>query len=264
MAASTQNQVGDGFIVWYDVMSVDEAATSTFYSALFGWDFSSDPRPNDGYRMAMFQGQGFGGSMPWQTENGRSAWMIYIQVTGIEELVARAREQGASIYVELMEIPDVGKFAMLGDPTGAALYLLELLPQRRAVSTGYGRGPGHIIWNELITTDIAQAAAFYRDIVGWELVPMSDDPLGYTVAKVDGAPVAGLFQPATPPSGSAWIMSVSTNDVDATIDRAVALGGAVIHAASTIPGVGRTAWIADPTGGLVGLMQPEAGWLDRL
>ncbi len=86
----------------------------------------------------------------------------------------------------------------------------------------------------------------------------------YTVAKVDGAPVAGLFQPQEPPTASAWIMNVRTADIDATIAKAVELGGNVIHAANTVPGVGRTAWIADPTGGVIGLMQPEAGWLDRL
>lgn len=190
--------------------------------------------------------------------------MGYIQVTGIEEHVARARELGADVHVEQMEIPSVGKFAVLDDPTGAPFYLYEIAPEYRATSTGYDRGAGHIIWNELITNDLATAAAFYREIAGWELIPMSPDPLSYTVAKVDGAPVAGLFQPAEPPANSAWIMSVATDDIDATIARALQLGGEVIHAATTVPGVGRTAWIADPAGGVIGLMQPERGWLARL
>lgn len=93
---------------------------------------------------------------------------------------------------------------------------------------------------------------------------MGDGPNSYTVANVDGSPVAGLFQPQDVPEHSAWIMSVSTDDIDATIEKAIELGGKVIHAPNTVPGVGRTAWIADPTGGVIGLMQPEAGWLDRL
>ncbi len=124
--------------------------------------------------------------------------------------------------------------------------------------------PGHVIWNELITNDLAAASTFYHEIAGWELVPMSAGPNSYTVAKVDGAPVAGLFQPQELPEQAAWIMSVNTDDIDATISEAVELGGKVIHPANTVPGVGRTAWIADPTGGVIGLMQPEPGWLDRL
>jgi predicted enzyme related to lactoylglutathione lyase len=264
MTSTRQRQTGDGLFAWYDIMAVDETVTNPFYSGLFGWDFSAEPRPADGYRMVTFQGQGLGGSLPFKTESGRSHWMGYIQVTGIEDHVARARELGAVIFVELMEIPDVGKFAVLDDPTGAPFYLYEIVPEYRATSTGYDRGPGHIIWNELITNDLATASDFYREIAGWELAPMSPDPLSYTVAKIDGAPVAGLFQPADPPAHSAWIMSVNTDDIDATIARALELGGEVIHAANTVPGVGRTAWIADPAGGVIGLMQPEAGWLDRL
>lgn len=257
-------QPGDGLFAWYDIMAVDEAATNPFYSALFGWEFSDDPRPNDGYRMVMFEGKGLGGSLPWKAESGRSAWMGYIQITGIEAMVERARALGATIFVDLMEIPDVGKFAVLDDPTGAALYLYEVAPEFRAPDNGYDRGPGNIIWNELITNDIARASAFYRDIAGWELVPMTPDPLGYTVAKVDGDPVAGIFQPAAPPEVSTWILSVNTADIDATIAETLELGGKVIHPANTVPGIGRTAWIADPTGGVIGLMQPERGWLDRL
>jgi predicted enzyme related to lactoylglutathione lyase len=214
--------------------------------------------------MITFQGQGMGGSLPWKTESGRSVWMGYIQVTGIEEHVARSRDLGATVFVELMEIPSVGKFAVLDDPTGAPFYLYEIVPDYRATETGYDRGPGHIIWNELITNDLATASRFYREIAGWELVPMSADPNPYTVAKVDGAPVAGLFQPQEPPEMGSWIMSVRTADIDATIARAVELGGKVIHPANTVPGVGRTAWIADPTGGVIGLMEPEAGWIERL
>lgn len=259
-----ERQTGDGLFSWYDIMAVDETVTNPFYTALFGWDFTVEPRPSDGYRMIGYQEQGLGGSLPFETESGRSAWMGYIQITGLEAKVARARELGATIFVELMEIPGVGKFAVLDDPTGGAIYLYEIVPDYRARSTGYDRGPGFIIWNELITNDLAAAADFYRDIAGWELVPLSGGTNPYTVAKVDGAPVAGLFQPADPPAASSWILSVNTDDIDATISRAIDLGGKVIHPANTVPGVGRTAWIADPTGGIIGLMQPEAGWLQRL
>jgi predicted enzyme related to lactoylglutathione lyase len=264
MPATLQRQAGDGLFAWYDIMAVDETATNPFYRELFGWDFSSEPRPNDGCRMVTFEGQGLGGSLPFETESGRSHWMGYIQVTGIEEHVARARAMGATIFVELMEILAVGKFAVLDDPTGAPFYLYEIAPEYRATATGYDRGAGHIIWNELITKDLAAATAFYREIAGWELTPVSPEPLSYTIARVDGEPVAGLFQPPQLPEHSAWIMSVATDDIDATIAKAVELGGEVVHAANAVPGVGRTAWIADPTGGVIGLMQPESGWLDRL
>ncbi|MEZ4506576.1 MAG: VOC family protein [Thermomicrobiales bacterium] len=264
MAASLRRYRGDGLFVWYDLMAVDEAATSPFYSGLFGWEFSAEARPPDGYRTVTLDGRGLGGCLPYQTESGRSAWMGYIQVTGIEDRMERARDLGANFYVELMEIPGIGKLSVLDDPTGASFYLYQPSSELWTTESAYDRGPGHVIWNELITNDLEAASAFYREIAGWELVPMGDGPNPYTVAKADGAPVAGLFQPGESPERSAWIMSVETSDIDATIAHAVELGGRIIHPANTVPGVGRTAWIADPTGGVVGLMQPESGWLDRL
>src|SRR5919112_5591655 len=99
MASTLQRQAGDGLFAWYDLMAVDEAVTNPFYSELFGWDFNAEPRPGDGYRMVTFDGQGLGGSLPFETESGRSHWMGYIQVTDIEAQVARARELGATVFV---------------------------------------------------------------------------------------------------------------------------------------------------------------------
>src|SRR3954449_6501240 len=102
MPPTLQRQAGDGLLAWYDIMAIDETATNPFYSALFGWNFNAEPRPGDGYRMVTFQGQGMGGSLPFKTESGRSVWRGYIQVTGIEDHVARARELGAVVFVEPM------------------------------------------------------------------------------------------------------------------------------------------------------------------
>lgn len=257
-------QRGDGLIVWYDLMSTDETTTDRFYADLFGWKAESDSRQENGYRFFSLNGNGFGGTMPWDISMGKSSWMAYIQVTDIDALTRQAQALGAVVFMGKTEIPGVGHFVVLADPTGAPFYLFELLPDRRADATGYERGDGQVIWNELITTDLALATTFYQRIAGWELAPVAPDPLAYTVAKVDGEPVAGLFQPAVAPANSAWIVSFQTSDIDATIARLQALGGTVIHPASNVPGVGRTAWVADPTGAVFGLMQPEPGWLERL
>lgn len=254
---------GDGLIVWYDLVSTDVAATDSFYASLFGWTFETESAQEKGYRTISNDREPFGGTLlmgpPMQ-----SNWMAYIQVTGLDDRIDRAVELDASVIMGRTEVPEVGHWAILADPTGAPFYLFELYPQRRSSQTGYDSGAGHVIWNELITTDVSAATTFYRAIAGWELTPLAPGQHPYTVAKSDGSPVAGLFQPGTPPANPMWIVSFQTDDIDATIANVLALGGAVVHAANTVPGVGRTAWVADPTGAVFGLMQPEAGWLDRL
>ena len=257
-------QRGDGLIVWYDLLSTDEPVTDRFYRDLFGWEAEAESHQANGYRSFSHGGEAFGGTMPWDASMGQSSWMAYIQVIGIDAISSRAEAMGATVFMAKTEVPDVGHFVVLANPTGAPFYLFELFPNQRVTSTRYERGNGHVIWNELITNDVATASVFYREVAGWELAPITADPLSYIVARVDGEAVAGLFQPEVPSARSAWIVSFQTSDIDATIERVQELGGKVIHPANAVPDIGRTAWVADPTGAIFGLMQPESGWLQRL
>lgn len=255
---------GDGLIVWYDLMSTDPDQTDRFYDEVFGWEVADQPNQANGYRPLSLHGVEFGGTMPWDAALGGSSWMPYVQVSDAASIAELASSLGATIHMGATEVPGVGSFVVLSDPTGAPFYLFDLLPARRSTASGYDRGPGYVVWNELITTDVATARSFYEAIAGWEMTPMSPDPLGYLVAKAGRAPVAGLFQPSTPPAQSSWVTSFHVDDIDATIANVERSGGRVIHPANAVPGVGRTAWVADPTGAIFGLMQPEPGWLDRL
>ncbi len=258
-----RRQPGDGLIVWYDLMSTDEDATDAFYTELFGWEIEPESNQENGYRTIANHEGPFGGTMPFGAPM-QSNWMAYIQVSELDELTERAEELGATIIMGKTEVPEIGHWVIMTDPTGAPFYLFELASDHRSDATGYGSGDGQVIWNELITTDVMSATDFYREIAGWNLVPTSPGANPYTVAKAGASPVAGLFQPDTPPANSMWVTSFQTSDIDATIARVQELGGKVIHPANTVPGIGRTAWVADPTGALFGLMQPEPGWLDRL
>src|SRR5262245_2520694 len=52
---------------------------------------------------------------------------------------------------------------------------------------------GHFAWYELMTTDVAAAAAFYGTVVGWDVKDASTPELAYTVVAAGDAPVGGLM-----------------------------------------------------------------------
>jgi len=259
-----QRQPGDGLIVWYDLMSTDPAATDAFYAGVFGWQIDTESVMPTGYRPWNQQGQPFGGVLPWDAALGSGSWMPYVQISELDRLVDLTEDLGGTVHVEPTEISEIGRYAVVSDPTGAPLCLFELPPDRRALATMYNRGEGFPIWNELITTGLDAATRFYRALIGWKLVPISPGPPPYTVAKTGSVAAAGLYQPANPPAHSMWIVSFQTSDIDGAIARVQQFGGKVIHPVNDAPGIGRTAWVADPTGAVFGLMQPETGWLDRL
>ena len=117
---------------------------------------------------------------------------------------------------------------------------------------------GRFAWYELITTDVAAAQAFYTKVVGWDAQDASTPGLPYTLFTAGKAPVSGLMdlpdearrKGATP----RWMGYVGVRDVDATVDRLKALGGAV-YVPPTNTNIGRIAVVADPQAADLALVQ---------
>ncbi len=111
-------------------------------------------------------------------------------------------------------------------------------------------------WCELRTGDPAKAEAFFTSVLGWQTEAMEGAPGPYIVVKVAGMPVAGIAgghdgQPA-------WMPYVTVDDVDARIAAVRKAGGKVVTPAYDVPGVGRMAELADPTGAHICLIAYES------
>lgn len=121
-------------------------------------------------------------------------------------------------------------------------------------------GDGRFVWYELMTSDPDAAQSFYTDVIGWGTSPFEGSPDPYTMWTVGEKPVGGVMetpeaakQAGAPPH---WMAYVSVSDVDATVSKAEALGGRLIHGPEEIPEVGRFAIIADPQGAVIAVYKP--------
>jgi predicted enzyme related to lactoylglutathione lyase len=54
-------------------------------------------------------------------EGQPSVWITYASVDDAEATVERAKKAGAMVFVELMDVSDIGRMAVMADPTGAAI-----------------------------------------------------------------------------------------------------------------------------------------------
>lgn len=124
--------------------------------------------------------------------------------------------------------------------------------------------PGTFCWNELMTIDPEAAGRFLAALTGCriETMPMPDGEGGsYRLMMQGDRPVGGIMAMApglpahVPPH---WTSYLAVADVDADCRQTVALGGRVIRAPWDVPGVGRIAIIADPTGAALALITPPA------
>jgi len=117
---------------------------------------------------------------------------------------------------------------------------------------------GRFAWYELITTDIAAAKDYYREVVGWTAHDASSSNLAYTVFSSGSASVGGLMElPAEARKMGAtprWMGYVAVASADATADRIKRLGGTV-YVPPTDSNIGRVSVVADPQTATFGLVE---------
>ncbi|OGT19032.1 MAG: glyoxalase [Gammaproteobacteria bacterium RBG_16_57_12] len=115
---------------------------------------------------------------------------------------------------------------------------------------------GAFSWNELLTTDVAGAKAFYGALLGWTLEDMKSNGKDYTIAKAGAAQVGGIMAIPAQAKGMppAWGAYVTVNNVDALIPQVKKLGGSICVPPMDIPGLGRFMVIQDPQGATLSLI----------
>lgn len=249
-----------GSIVWHDLMTTDRGRALAFYTELVGWRVhEQDMGPAMGmYAMLMLGEQyAFGGVVPLDPAHGMpSHWMSYADVDDIDAVCARVRDAGGALPVPPSPIPGVGRFAVLQDPTGA---FLSVVQQDAAMPTPEGAPqPGMAWWHELGTTDPERAVGFYTAVFGWRLED-GGNPGGqryWLLHRADGQHVGGMFRlPTDAPVPSYWGVYITVADLDAARARALALGATERFAPMDLPGTGRIAGFVDPTGAMFSLGQ---------
>jgi predicted enzyme related to lactoylglutathione lyase len=126
----------------------------------------------------------------------------------------------------------------------------DLGPGLREIST---MADARVIHFEVVGKDGKALQAYYGDLFGWKI--NADNPGGYGLT--DPAATGLVVGIGSTPDGSAGHVTayVTVADIDATLAKAVSLGGTVIMPKFS-PGNGATlALVADPEGHIVGLTQ---------
>ena len=244
---------------WIELFTSDPDKTIPFYSELFGWTVD-DPGPDyGGYKNFVKDGVRVAGCMRNDGQSGiPDMWSIYLASEDAKETVDRAASNGGQVVVPAMDVMALGTMAVLSDAGGAGIGVWQSGEHR-----GFGviNEPGAPSWFELHTRDYDRALDFYRTVFGWQTRTEADTPeFRYTTMVVGDEQYAGVmdasaFLPEGVPAN--WTVYFASADVDATLARAVDLGGAITMPAEDTP-YGRLAQATDPTGAMFKLQQPPA------
>jgi predicted enzyme related to lactoylglutathione lyase len=108
-------------IVHIEIPSANFEQSGKFFSQMFGWKIT--PMPEANYSLwEPAQGPG-GGFNPLSAETKVGEVLIYVDSDDIDADLKKARSLGAAVLKEKTEIPNMGWFAILKDPTGNAIAL---------------------------------------------------------------------------------------------------------------------------------------------
>ena len=128
-----------GTFCWNELSTTDSDVAIKFYTELLGWEIKSskveeacEGAPADAppmvYNEIVVGGEHVGGMYKMGPEFGGapSHWRSYVAVDDVDARAAKVVELGGSLCVPPTDIPNVGRFCVVNDPTGAIISLITL------------------------------------------------------------------------------------------------------------------------------------------
>ena len=120
--------VPEGVFIWDELGTTDADGAQRFYEEVFGWTTNDMGPDYGGYRVFNRGETGIAGLMTLPDASLPPHWQPYVQVDDPDAVVARAGELGGSTLAEPMDVPNVGRLAVLQDPQGATFGILRPAP----------------------------------------------------------------------------------------------------------------------------------------
>jgi predicted enzyme related to lactoylglutathione lyase len=217
----------------------DVAFAARFYGAVFGWELI-DSTTTTSFTL---RGQRVAGIR--RTTDGQNLWVPYVAVDDVAASSDAAVRAGATVI-------DAG---VISDPEGAIIGLCTSDEEAATLI----EGAGSIWWAEVLARTPSVLRQFYSDLFRWQVTeqPLAPHPL-YIVWKRGEKSVGGLL-----PIGEGWDVAprwqvlFQVDDLDASVRKAVAAGGAAEFGPLDVPRAGLFTTVRDPRGALLVLAQPH-------
>lgn len=116
-----------GAFSWSELTTSDPQQAAAFYGNLFGWTFKDMGDAMGGYHVANLGDTQVAGIMapPPGAPPMPPSWGCYVTVSQVEATVQRSLELGGKVLVPPMDVPGVGRMAVIQDPQGATLSVMQ-------------------------------------------------------------------------------------------------------------------------------------------
>jgi predicted enzyme related to lactoylglutathione lyase len=250
-----------GAFSWVDLSTTDPEAAKRFYAGLFGWELEDTPA-GEGvtYTMCRIGGKAvaaISGQMEIERQQGVPPhWNSYITAHDLDERAGRVSELGGNVMAPPFDVLDVGRMAVVADPTGAVFMMWQ---PKSSIGAELVNVPDALTWNELGTHDVDSAKRFYADHFGWTYDDIDMNGQGTYSIILNGDQRNGGIRAQTPQEEDIppnWLPYFAAASVDESAAKAKELGGNVLVPTMHVPN-GAFTVVADPQGAVFALFHGE-------
>jgi len=263
MTATAPVTATRGRFVWHELMTPDPAAAQKFYRDVVGWTTSAWTGGVMDYTMWMAGETAIGGVMTLPAEAAAAGapphWLAYIEMPDVDTTIEQAVTLGAKVLLPARSVNEVGRFAVLADPQGAAF---AVITNATPMPPESDPRPLEFSWHELNTTDLPGAISFYEQLFGWKKQSEFDmgDKGAYHMFGRDRFTYGGMMKkPADMTMPSHWLHYISVPDsADAAAERATKRGATLMLGPMEVPGGDRIAILTDPQGAMFAVQSKPA------
>jgi len=143
----------------------------------------------------------------------------------------------------------------------SSTYLIAAEPEKSAEAKVSQDQQGKLIWADLYTGDVSASLDFYSKTFGWSVKDFGKDNAKYHLLYDGEQPIAGvLARPAhrNKTENALWIGSIATDNVQAVVNKATENKATILLQPHDFALYGKRAVIADPQGGIIGLLDIDA------
>lgn len=120
----------NGTFCWQELATTNLDEAKKFYTQLLGWTLKESKAAGMIYNEIVAAGREAGGMYQMGPEcgggDGPSHWITYVAVDDVDAKAKLTEELGGKVTVPPMDIPNVGRFCVISDPTGATISLIKL------------------------------------------------------------------------------------------------------------------------------------------
>ena len=158
---------------WNELLTSDEAGATKFYSAVFGWQTADFPGAGVKYTLWKSNGKDIGGLIKRPIENIPPHWLGYVTVADVDATAQKAGEAGGNVMVPPLDVPTVGRIAVLQDPQGAAVGIIQPLSQHTTCSAN------QIVWCDIPVKDLDRSIRFYSAVLGAPITKQQHEGMSF-------------------------------------------------------------------------------------